>query len=197
MWKSIVLRKNVVLYKKIFFKRRGEHAVTILFITLNIFPREELQRPVWRQRQFHILVLPPCAKTNLEDDFHETCFTCGTVSQFHTDGASRPQWLVGIFNERICPSSQNTTARIYCCKSPMKSLGGIFDRKQCLHIARRTRRKFQLRFEPPCWKHHMQCINGPQWLMGFSNCEQRRKNRKKKKTCYQTWLSSWVSWATE
>ena len=87
-------RKNVVLYKKIFFKRRREHAVTILFITLNIFPREELQRPVWRQRQFHILVLP-CAKTNLEDDFHETCFTCGTVSQFHTDGASRPQWHCG------------------------------------------------------------------------------------------------------
>lgn len=58
--------------------------------------------------------------------------------------------IVGIFNERICPSSQNTTARIYCCKSPMKSLGGIFERKQCLHIARRTRRKFQLQFEPPC-----------------------------------------------
>lgn len=94
MWKSTVLRKNVVLYKKIFFKRRREHAVTILFITLNIFPREELQRPVWRQRQFHILVLP-CAKTNLEDDFHETCFTFGTVSQFHTDGASRPQWHCG------------------------------------------------------------------------------------------------------
>lgn len=63
----------------------------------------------------------------------------------------------------------------------MKSLGGIFERKQCLHIARRTRRKFQLHFEPPCWKQHMQCIKGPQWLMGFSNCEQRRKNRKKKK----------------
>ena len=24
----------------------------------------------------------------------------------------------------------------------------------------------------------MQCIKGPQWLMGFSKCEQRRKNRK-------------------
>lgn len=23
----------------------------------------------------------------------------------------------------------------------------------------------------------MQCIKGPQWLMGFSKCEQRRKNR--------------------
>ena len=31
--------------------------------------------------------------------------------------------IVGIFNERICPSSQSTRARIYCCKSPMKSLG--------------------------------------------------------------------------
>ena len=62
----------------------------------------------------------------------------------------------------------------------MKSLGGIFERKQCLHIARRSRRKFQLQFEPPCWKHHMQCIKGSQWLMGFANCEQRRKNRKKK-----------------
>ena len=41
-------------------------------------------------------------------------------------------------------------ARIYCCKSPMKSMGGIFERKQCLHIAIRTRRKFQLQFEPPC-----------------------------------------------
>ena len=60
----------------------------------------------------------------------------------------------------------------------MKSMGGIFERKQCLHIAIRTRRKFQLQFEPPCWKHHMQCIKGPQWLMGFSKCEQRRKNRK-------------------
>ena len=58
--------------------------------------------------------------------------------------------ILGIFNERICLSRQNTTARIYCCKSPMKSLGGIFKRKQCLHIARRTRRKFQLHFEPPC-----------------------------------------------
>ena len=55
--------------------------------------------------------------------------------------------IVGIFNERICPSSQSTVVtmtRIYCCKSPMKSLGGIFEGKQCLHIARRTRRKFQL-----------------------------------------------------
>ena len=67
MWKSTVLRKSVALYQKIFFKRWREHAVTILFITLNIFSREELQRPVWRQRQFHILVLP-CAKTNLEDN---------------------------------------------------------------------------------------------------------------------------------
>lgn len=89
--------------------------------------------------------------------------------------------IVGIFNERIYPSSQNTTARIYCCKSPMKSLGGIFERKQCLHIARRTRRKFQLQFEPPCWKHHMLRIKGLQWLMGFSNREQRRKKSQKKK----------------